>query len=145
MIHRFEGVELFVTVAETTPSEEFRVEEVHPRPGVAVLAVYGEVDLHVAGELRDHLTALLDSEPLLVVDLTGVTFVDSMTLGVLLSALKRARSTGGQLRLVLPPSGVRRMFELTLLDRVFDFDETRDEAVTAIGSDSNALESIRGS
>lgn len=121
---------------EATPrsSEEFRVEENSPRPGTGVLVVHGAVDLHVAGELRDHLTALSDKSAALIVDLTEVTFVDSMTLGVLLGALKRARSADQFFRLVVPHSDLRRTFELTLLDRVFDLDSTLDESLAAIAA-----------
>lgn len=123
-------------MADATPrsSEEFRVEENSPRPGMGVLGVHGAVDLHVAGELRDHLAALSEKNSALVVDLTEVTFVDSMTLGVLLGALKRARAAEQVLRLVVPHSDLRRTFELTLLDRVFDIDSTLDESLTAIAA-----------
>ena len=54
----------------------------------------------------------------LVVDLTGVTFVDSMMLGVLLGATRRLRPRGTEMRIVVDDPHVRRIFELTLLDRV---------------------------
>ena len=123
-------------MSEAAPKsiDEFRLEENNPRPGTGVLVVHGVVDLHVAGELRDHLTALSDKSSALVVDLTEVTFVDSMTLGVLLGALKRARAKEQTLRLVVPHSGLRRTFELTLLDRVFDLDSTLDESLAEIAA-----------
>ena len=123
-------------MTEATPRsiEEFRLEENSPRPGTGVLAVHGAVDLHVAGELREHLTALSDKNSALVVDLTEVTFADSMALGVLLGALKRARSREQILRLVVPHSELRRTFELTLLDRVFDLDSTLDESLAEIAA-----------
>ena len=54
----------------------------------------------------------------MIVDLTGVTFIDSMMLGVLLSATRRARPNGTELRIVVDDPHVRLIFELTLLDHV---------------------------
>ena len=68
-----------------------------------------------------------------MLDLTEVTFVDSMTLGVLVGGAKRARAVGGELRLVITAGPIRRILEVTLLDRVFPIDETRQDALAAVG------------
>ena len=52
-----------------------------------------------------------------------------MTLGVLLGGVKRLRPQGGQLRVVVSQPGLRRIFEVTLLDRVFMLFPTRAEAL----------------
>ena len=65
----------------------------------------------------------------LVVDMTGVTFIDSMMLGVLLSATRRARPNGTELRIVVDDPHVRRIFELTLLDRVMQLYPSVDAAL----------------
>ena len=49
----------------------------------------------------------------------------------LLDAMKRLRARGGVLRIVGPRPDVRRIFEITLLDRVFPLDATRSEALAA--------------
>lgn len=113
---------------------QFRIDEERPRREVVVLAVHGDVDLHVEGELRNRLSTAIDDGPALVVDLSGVSFVDSTALGVLLGGMKRLRAKGGRLRLVVPRGEVRRIFEVTLLDRVFALDTTRDEAVAAVAA-----------
>jgi anti-sigma B factor antagonist len=110
---------------------QFRIEE-RPAPGTIVLAIRGEADLHSAPDLRDAIGAAIEEGALeVVLDLSETTFVDSMTLGVLLGAMKRVRARGGHLRLVVPGADVRRIFEITLLDRVFPLHETREEAVRA--------------
>lgn len=110
---------------------QFRVEE-QPAPGMSVLAIRGEADLHSAPDLRDAIAAAIEEGAHeLVLDLSETTFVDSMTLGVLLGAMKRLRARGGHLRLVVPGADVRRIFEITLLDRVFPLHETREEAIRA--------------
>lgn len=124
---------------------DFHIEQEHPRPGTIVLSIYGDVDLHVAEELRRRLTAAIGEGMALVIDLSAVTFVDSTTLGVLLSGLKRLREKEGRLRLVVPGTEIRRIFELTMLDRVFDLDATRDEALAAVLAADEAGTCARGS
>ena len=102
-------------------------------PGrTAVFSVHGELDLHEAPELRDRISVAIDrGARVIVVDLTEVTFIDSMALGVLLAASNRLRPTGGGLRLVVPSPSIRRIFEISLLDHVFTLDSTRGEALAA--------------
>lgn len=117
----------------STTQEEFRIEEERPRPGTAVLVVHGEADLHSAPELRERLRMAIDGGATsLVLDLTETTFVDSTSLGVLLGGMKRLREHDGTIRLVVPRPEVRRVFEITLLDRIFPLDETREQALAAI-------------
>jgi anti-sigma B factor antagonist len=111
---------------------DFAIAEDRPREGVVILAVRGEADLHAAPELRDRLSMALEGGATSVVlDLTEVTFVDSMTLGVLVGGAKRARANGGELRLVTSAGPIRRILEVTLLDRVFPIDATRADALAA--------------
>ena len=92
----------------------------------AVLAVHGDADMSVADELTERLTEVIDQGPSIVVlDLSGVTFLDSVVLGVLLHALRRLETSGGHLRIVAPQTEIRRIFELTLLDRLFELDSSR--------------------
>lgn len=109
---------------------DFRLEEEHPHRGTVVLTVYGDVDLHTADALGDRLDAVIDRGPSwLVVDLSGVTFVDSQGIGVLLRGTRRFEAREGKFRLVVPAAEIRRIFEITSLDRVFSLDRTRAEAL----------------
>jgi anti-sigma B factor antagonist len=111
----------------------FRVDEERARGGIVVLALHGEADLHAAPLLRTRLDGAIDAgAPGIVVDLSDVPFLDSMALGVLVAGMKRLRATRRQLRLVAPRAEVRRLLELTLLDRVLAVDASRDEAVALV-------------
>ncbi len=113
---------------------DFGVERVDAGSSIPVLAVHGQADLHTAPALRDALTeAIDDGAPGVIVDLSDATFVDSMTLGVLLGAVKRLRPSGGQLAIVCRSPHIRRVFEITLLDHVFALHETLDSALAAAG------------
>lgn len=116
----------------------FRIEEDRPTPATVVLAVYGEADLHSAPELRERLRAAIDGGATnVVLDLSATGFVDSTSLGVLLGGMKRLREQDGQIRLVVSREELRRIFEITLLDRIFPLYETRDEALAAVSSEAS--------
>jgi anti-sigma B factor antagonist len=114
-------------------ASQFRIDQELSADGVLVLSIHGDADLHVAPELRDTLAREIeDGAAAVVLDLSGATFVDSMALGVLLGAMKRLRARGGRLRLVVPQTELRRIFEITLLDRVLALDTTRAEALREV-------------
>lgn len=109
---------------------EFSVETIGSAHGAPVLAVHGQADLHTAPELRAAITNAIDGGAKgMVVDLSEATFIDSMTLGVLLGAVKRLRPTGGKVGIVCVDPHIRRIFEITLLDRVFSIHTDRDGAL----------------
>ena len=55
-----------------------------------------------------------------------------MTLGVLLGALKRLATVDGRLSIVCPDPHLRRVFEITSLDRVLDLQDTQTEALARV-------------
>ena len=119
------------------PATDFRIDETEWVRGtqIVIVAVHGDTDMHVADELRVRIDDAIDEAPAaLVIDLSGVTFLDSMALGVLLGGLKRVDEVGGQLRVVTSRPEIRRIFEVTLLDQLFDLDSSRAEALAATTS-----------
>jgi anti-sigma B factor antagonist len=104
--------------------------EVSDVAGWTVVSVYGEVDVATAPSLREQLIGLVsDGSTNLVLDLEGVDFLDSTGLGVIVSALKRARTHGGDLRLVCTQARIRRLFEITGLDKAVPLLPSLDAAV----------------
>jgi len=86
----------------------------------AVVAVRGEIDLSSAPELRSSLLKQAsEGRTMLVIDLSGVTFIDSTGLSVLLSGMKRLREAGGDLLLVIADPQILRVFEITGLTGLF--------------------------
>lgn len=94
-----------------------------------VVQVTGEIDVYTAPLLREELASLIDAEHQeLVVDLTGVGFLDSTGLGVLVGALKKVRTLGGDLQLVISSEKVLKVFRITALTQVFTIHESLDAA-----------------
>jgi anti-sigma B factor antagonist len=108
----------------------FQVGVERPEPRVAVVSPTGEMDIDSAGALRRALQGVIDDGATIVtVDLEATTFVDSMTLGVLLGAVRRLQGEGGELRVACADPNIKRIFEITLLDRVFAIYPSRDAAL----------------
>ena len=94
-----------------------------------VVQVTGEIDVYTAPLLREELASLIDAEHRdLLVDLTGVGFMDSTGLGVLVGALKKVRTLGGDLQLVISSEKVLKVFRITALTQVFTIHESLDAA-----------------
>jgi anti-anti-sigma factor len=103
-------------------------------PGLAIVVLVGEHDAYGAGRLEADLLALLDEETSIVIDLTGATFLDSVTLFLLLRSRKHAAERGLGFSLQLGPDAgkhVHRTFELTKLSDVFSIETTREAALAA--------------
>ncbi len=97
-----------------------------------VVQVAGEIDVYTAASLREKLAELIDADHTdVVVDLTGVTFMDSTGLGVLVGALKKVRGYGGRLQLVIDQEKVIKVFRITALTQVFTIHETLDAALAS--------------
>ena len=100
--------------------------------GWTVVSLFGELDVASAPNLREQLIQLVSQgSHMLVLDLEGLDFLDSTGLGAIISALKRARTNGGDLRLVCTQSRIRRLFEITALDKAFPLFPSLDAAVRA--------------
>ncbi|NHN55394.1 STAS domain-containing protein [Calidifontibacter sp. DB0510] len=111
--------------------------ETSEHDGCAVLAVTGEVDVATAPRLREEILRLQDEGNVrLVLDLTGVPFIDSTGLGVLVGRLKAARAAGGDLALVVTAERLLRNLGITGLDKVFVIADSVPDAVAASKSAS---------
>lgn len=113
---------------------------VHARGDVSVIEMKGEFTLDSGGltqaldlrgrhlsDLGDTLRRLLEQgRRKILLDLGGVTFLDSAGLGELIACKKRTVQVGGDIHLFRPNGKVRDLLEMLSLTRIFKvFDEER--------------------
>jgi anti-sigma B factor antagonist len=114
------------------------IDETGPIP---VVAVRGEIDFGSAPRLRELLVKrAMDGDKRVVLDLAGVDFLDSTGLGVIVGALKRYRTFGGDLYIVVTTDRIRAVFELTGLTAAFTVYDDRAAAVAEAAAEAAAAE-----
>jgi anti-sigma B factor antagonist len=103
-------------------------------PSVAVVTVSGEVDMATAPDFEAALENAVREQDAaaLLVDLTGVSFIDSTGLTALVHALERQRWSGGTLAIVSDDRRVATLLEVSRLDRVLRRFPTREAAVASL-------------
>ena len=102
-----------------------------------VIELEGEVDVYTAPQLKQQMISLLESGAKeLVVDLSKVDYLDSTALGVLIGGLKRMRERDGNMVLVCPSPRIRRVFEITGLDKIFDIFNSSEDALESMGKET---------
>jgi anti-sigma B factor antagonist len=111
--------------------QDFRIEE-RLAGALPVIAVSGEIDVATAPQLRETLHRVIaEGGSTVVLDLLGITFLDSTALGVLVGALKRCRELGGDLHVVLADPRIMKIFEITGLTNVFTITDSLQAAGAA--------------
>lgn len=110
-------------------AEEFSV-SANERGDDAIVEVRGEVDLSTAPVLDQHLSRLPGVHKL-VVDLSGVSFLDSSGLGVLVRTSNKLEAHGGVIRLVVNHPQVLKVLEITGLASTLSVFPTLDQALSA--------------
>jgi anti-sigma B factor antagonist len=92
---------------------------VQPDGVFLIVGVSGEIDMDTAPDLEK---ALIEAATVggqrVIVDLTGVSFMDSSGLGALVGGHTRLVQSGGDLQIVVSRPLTRRLFEVTALDQV---------------------------
>ncbi len=118
-----------------TISDEVTTEYPRPAPDVVVLVVSGEIDYGASPRLRERLHDEIHARKQhLVIDLSAVTFIDSMALGVLVGAVTRLHETGGSLRVVCSEENDRvlRIFDIAGVANLIELHHSRVEALAAL-------------
>jgi anti-sigma B factor antagonist len=98
--------------------------------GRTVVAATGEVDVYTAPTLDEELTRLTDAgASSLVIDLSGVEFLDSTGLSVIVKALEAVRVRSGRLDVVVAAERVAKVFRITGLDEMVSLHDSLDAAL----------------
>ena len=84
--------------------------------------LYGEIDHHSAVRLREDLDALILRErPLrLILDLSGIDFMDSAGLGLLMGRYRLMKELGGEMAVDRPNGRIVKILRLAGMERFFE-------------------------
>ena len=106
---------------------------VEREPGYAVVSVAGEIDAGTEQRFRDGLTSVLsDGAVRVVVDLSGVTFMASAGIGVLMGVRRVLSDSGGLLVLASPHGEVAQVLSMTGVSAVIPVAASVPEAVAQL-------------
>ncbi len=91
----------------------------------------GDIDLSGAPALRQQISQAQQEHPTrLIVDLSGVPYMDSSGLATLVEAMQIARRNDALLIICSLQDKVRSIFEIARLDMVFKIAQSRDDAIS---------------
>ena len=98
-----------------------------------VIAMSGEVDLSCAPEARKQLLQCLDRDLNVLVDLSGVTYIDSSGIATLVEAYQAARKKQLGFGLVGVSEPAMSVLELARLDKIFPIHASVPDRLAADG------------
>jgi len=100
--------------------------------GVMVLAIAEPtLDTNNAVEFKRAIQALLDTTARLVLDLSGIGYIDSSGCSAILTAVRMLGEVGGELKLCCLTGQVTEAFRLTRMNQILDIFATREDAIQA--------------
>ena len=107
----------------------FELSEESAASGAHVINVRGEIHVSTAPRFSQRLSEAIDNgKRAIVLDLSGVEFIDSTGLSVLLNGLRQVSQVQGCLALICSNPTVLRLFQITSLDETFDIFRDRPSA-----------------
>ena len=93
--------------------------EIRDEGGVAVIALTGDVDLESSPKVRTALLDCVGMKRAVVVDMSGVSYIDSSGVASLVEAYQTAKKSETSFALVEVSPAAMRVLELARLDKVF--------------------------
>ena len=80
----------------------------------------GELDVAGADKVKEHLNGLKKKKPIdIKIDCTDLEYIDSTGLGVLIGVLKRLKVNEKDIYILNPRKNVKKIFDITGLDKIF--------------------------
>ncbi len=99
--------------------------------GYTICRPVGELDAFTVSQFRQALAEMASSKRLLI-DMSGVPFVDSAGLGALIGGIRRARELGGDVAVSCNRPALVRLLRTTGFDRIVTVTETVEEAIAVL-------------
>lgn len=101
------------------------------RGNVLVVSLIGELDHHSAEEVRVKIDDRISRENIrkLILDFSGVTFMDSSGIGVIIGRYKKISMRSGEVNIISVNKSIKRVFELSGIFKIIKYYENLDEAL----------------
>ena len=97
-----------------------------------VLAIEGDIDLHISPAVTEALNAMIKKKPeRIVIDLSRATYIDSAGVAALILAMREVKEYGGKFFLSGVQETIRSILETSRLDRIFWIFPDVDAALAA--------------
>ena len=97
----------------------------------AVVHAEGELDAYAASDIEATFELLPRGSPVLA-DLSRVSFLDSTALSLFVKAVRTLTASGAEVRVLLPTTSARRIFQITKLDSALPVCASRSEALAQL-------------
>lgn len=111
---------------------EYRIEQ---RQDISIVHLTGRLDLANVDVVKPVFQQLIEDECTdILVDLDGLTFMDSSGLSLIVGTFKRIRVGKGDLKLAGLSPTIQKLFEITRLSRVFEIFETTEQGVASFAA-----------
>ncbi|MGX4694142.1 STAS domain-containing protein [Streptomyces sp. JNUCC 63] len=121
------------------------VEVTLPREDVALLTVEGYLDVDTATELQAHLANQLHhGRRHFLLDLSGVPFMDSSGMNIILRVYQEVRDRPGSVHIIDPTPAVRRILDLTGVSITVPVSKTADDALVLVDQQQEENEEQQG-
>ena len=96
-----------------------------------VLVFTGQIDFNTSATVRDAIIVHLDAGRQVLVDLSGVTYIDSSMIASLVQGLRHGKGKGLSVGLVGVRDGVLKVLKLSSLDKIFTMHDSVADALAA--------------
>lgn len=111
----------------------FRIEtKTDSNENIPIIIVEGDITYYTAPIMKTHMIALFEANNAnIIFDFSRATYLDSTAMGTLIGGLKRSMRMGGTLAIVCTNRDIKRTFEITGLDKIFDIFDTVEDAASS--------------
>jgi len=100
-----------------------------------IVTLRGELDLHTSPGFKDAMVHLFESHPTLshlIMDVQGLTFVDSSGLGVILGRYRELQERGGRLYFVQANPQIKRILQMSGFQKISEFANSTSDVLERI-------------
>ena len=94
-----------------------------------IITITGDIDAYHSAKLKEEMSNYIKTdESSIILDLSNVPYIDSAGLGTLVSILRETRNIKKSLKLIGLRPNIKRIFEMTRLDKIFAIFDTIEES-----------------